>query len=67
MVYKKIRLVGVSNQGIQQAVEEALHQASKTVKHLQWFEVVKLTGAIEADKIVEYQAEVDFAFKVERE
>jgi len=37
------------------------------VKHLRWFEVVKFTGSIENNRIVEYQAEVDFAFKVERD
>jgi len=67
MVYKKIKLVGVSDKGFQQAVEEALVQASKTVNNLRWFEVTKYTGALEDNKITEYQAEVEFAFKVERD
>ncbi|MEM4246440.1 MAG: dodecin family protein [Candidatus Bathyarchaeia archaeon] len=67
MVFKKIRLIGVSSKGFQDAVEEALAQAVKTVKHIKWFEVVKYSGAVEDGRIVEYQAEVDVAFRVERD
>lgn len=65
MIFKKIRLVGVSDKGFQQAVEEALTQAAKTVENIKWFDVIKYNGAIENNKIIEYQVEVDFAFKVE--
>ncbi len=66
MVFKKIRLVGVSNEGYQQAIESAFTEAKKTLEHIRWFEIVKLSGAIDKSAITEYQAEVDFAFKVER-
>lgn len=66
MVYKKIVLVGTSNQNFQDAVENALVEASKTVRNIVWYQVIEFKGPIRNGKIQEYQAEVEFEFEIEK-
>ena len=44
--YKKIEIVGTSNKSSDDAVQNALNRASKSVEHLRWFEVVETRGSI---------------------
>lgn len=64
-VIKIIELVGVSKKGLQDAVENAVKEASKTVRNLKGVDVLSWTGKIEGDKIVEYRANVKISFIVE--
>jgi flavin-binding protein dodecin len=66
MVYKYIDIVGVSSEGITEAVNDAVDEAAKSVKSLRWAEVGRVTLRIEDQKIQEYQAEVKIGFEVER-
>ena len=43
-VYKKVEVVGASGESIEQAVQNALVRASKTVRNMRWFEVARSTG-----------------------
>jgi dodecin len=65
MVYKYIDIVGTSNTDITDAVNNALEEASKTVKNIKWGELGRATFRVEGKKI-EYQAEVNIAFEVIR-
>lgn len=64
MVYKYIDIVGVSTQGITEAVNDAIYEAAKSVKSLRWAEVGRVTVRIEDQKL---QAEVKIGFEVKRE
>jgi flavin-binding protein dodecin len=64
-VIKIIELVGVSKKGLQDAVENAVKEASKTVRNLKGVDVLSWTGKIDGDKIVEYRANVKISFVVE--
>ncbi len=66
MVYKKIELVGVSSKDFSDAVQNAVHEAAKTLRGLKWVEVVNLRAHVEKDTIREYEATVKLAFEVER-
>ena len=66
MVYKYIDIVGTSGKDITDAVNNALKEASKTVKNIQWGEMGKVTFRVEENQKIEYQAEVRIGFKVER-
>jgi len=66
MVYKYIDIVGTSEVGTDDAVKNAIMEASKTVKNLKWAELGRVTVRIDEGKI-EYQAEVRMGFKIERE
>jgi flavin-binding protein dodecin len=67
MVYKYIDIVGTSSTGIDDAVKNAIQEASKTVKNLQWAELGRVTLRLENKKIQEFQTEVRIGFKIERE
>ena len=66
MVYKYIDIVGTSEIGTDDAIKNAILEASKTIKNLKWAELGRVTVRIEEEKI-EYQAEVRLGFKIERE
>ena len=63
-IYKKIEIVGTSQAGISEAVEAAVHRASRTLKGLDWFEVKEIRGTIADGRIGEYQATVSIGFRV---
>jgi flavin-binding protein dodecin len=44
--YKIVDVVGVSEEGIHQAVRNALKKASQTLRNLEWFEVQNIRGAV---------------------
>ena len=66
MVWKIIEIVGESPDGFADAARNAIAEAGKTVKQMQWFEVVSLRGTVQNDKVSKFQAIVKIGFKVER-
>ena len=66
-VIKVIELVGVSEKGLQDAVEIAVKEAAKTVRNLRGVDVVSWTGKIKGDEVVEYSANVKISFAVDDE
>ena len=65
-VVKIIELVGSSTEGWQEAAEDVLTEAAKTVRHIVGMDVVGWTAKIEKNKIVSYRANVKIAFIAER-
>ena len=62
---KVLELVGVSDKSWHDAVQNALAEASKTVRNITGVDVLHTTGKVENNRIVEYHADVKFAFRVE--
>ena len=50
-IYKSIELTGSSAVGIEDAVNNALARASRTIHNLKWFEVTNVRGDIEKDSV----------------
>jgi dodecin len=67
MVYKYIDIVGTSNTNITDAVNNAFHEASRTVKNIKWGEMGRVTFRVEQGERLEYQAEVRIGFEVQRD
>jgi dodecin len=65
-VYKKLELVGSSTTGIEDAVQNALSLAAKTIRNMRWFEVVETRGHIEENKINHWQVTVKVGFTLDR-
>jgi dodecin len=63
--YKKIELVGTSPVSFAEAVKTAIEEASKSVRHMNWFEVVEQRGYIKDGKVAEFQVTVRVGFKIE--
>ena len=66
MVWKCIEIVGESPESFAEATRNAVAEAGKTVKQMQWFEIVSLRGTIQDGKVNKFQASVKIGFKVER-
>ncbi len=61
-VYKKIELVGSSPNGIEDAVNNAIGRASKTIRNMRWFEVAEVRGHLEDNKVAHWQVTVKVGF-----
>ena len=66
MVWKVIEIVGESKESFADAVRNAIDEANKTVKQMQWFEATSFRGNIQGGKVSQFQAVVKIGFKVER-
>lgn len=64
-VYKKAEIVGSSKVSIEDAIEQAIERASKTIKNLNWFEVVETRGHIESGKVAHYQVTLKVGFRLD--
>jgi dodecin len=62
-VYKIIELVGTSPTSWEDAVQNVVSKASKTLRDLRVAEVQKLDAKIEGGKIMAYRARVTLSFK----
>jgi len=63
-VYKKIELVGSSKTGVEDAIQNAISSASKSLKHLDWFEVQEVRGDIQDGKVGYYQVTLKVGFRL---
>lgn len=64
--YKITELVGTSPISFAEATKAAIAEASKTVRHMDWFEVVRESGRILDGKVEEFQVTLKVGFKIER-
>ncbi len=63
--YKVIELVGTSPVSFAEAAKSAVAEASKTVRHMDWFEVVNERGSIVEGKVGEFQVTLKIGFRIE--
>ncbi|MFQ5891997.1 MAG: dodecin family protein [Candidatus Methanofastidiosia archaeon] len=63
-VVKVIELIGYSEDSFQDAVENAVETASKTVKNIVGVDVRRFKGSVEDGKITKYKANVKIAFVI---
>ena len=62
--YKKVELVGSSPTSIEDAINNALAEASKSLKHLEWFEVTETRGHITGGKAAHFQVTIKVGFRI---
>jgi dodecin len=64
-VYKILELVGSSTSGSDDAIRQALETASKTVRHIDWFEVVETRGHVVDGKVGHFQVTLKVGFRLD--
>jgi flavin-binding protein dodecin len=62
--YRVIHLVGTSPDSIDQAIQNAIERANKTLRGLDWFEVDEIRGHIENGSIGHYQVGIKVGFQI---
>lgn len=65
-VIKTIDLVGVSDESWTDAAEQALAEASKTIRGIDAMDVLETSCKVDNGKIVEYLTHVRIKFRIER-
>ena len=64
-IYKILELVGSSEKSIEDAIQNAITRASKTIRDMKWFEVVQTRGHIESGSVRHYQVTLRVGFTLE--
>ena len=65
-VYAVSEIVGSSTDSIEEAVNNALERARKTLRNLDWFEVTEIRGHLGDDgSVAHYQVTLKLGFKME--
>ena len=64
-VYKVIELAGSSSKSSDEAIDNAISKASKSLNNLDWFEVVETRGHIENGKVAHYQVKLKIGFRLD--
>jgi flavin-binding protein dodecin len=62
-VYKVIELIGTSTESWEKAAENAVAQASQTVRDLRIAEVVEMDMQLEGGKVARYRTKVRLSFR----
>jgi flavin-binding protein dodecin len=65
MVFKKITLIGTSDESFDAAADDALDRAEDTLDNIQWAEVEEFGVEVASADAREYQAELEVAFELE--
>ncbi|MWV63241.1 dodecin domain-containing protein [Halorubrum sp. JWXQ-INN 858] len=65
MVFKKITLIGTSDESFDAAADDAIDRAEDTLQNVYWAEVVEFGVEVKNAPEREYQAEVEIAFELE--
>jgi len=64
-VYKILEIIGTSSKGTDDAIQNAVARASKTIKNLDWFEVIESRGHLVNGKVGHYQVTLKIGFRLE--
>lgn len=64
-VYKRVEVVGSSKQSIEEAIENALAECSKSIRNIEWFEVQETRGHVVDGKVGHYQVVMKVGFRIE--
>lgn len=64
-VYKLVEVVGSSTVSTDDAIRNAIDAAAKTIRHIDWFEVIETRGHIAESKIAHFQVTVKLGFRLD--
>ena len=65
-VIKTIDLVGVSAESWRAAAQEALAEASKTIRGIEGMDILETSARVEDGRITEYETHVRIRFRIEQ-
>lgn len=64
-IYRIAEVVGTSSTGVDDAIRNAVTRASRTLRNLDWFEMVEVRGHVEGDRVADWQVTVKIGFRLE--
>jgi flavin-binding protein dodecin len=63
--YVKTEVVGSSDKSVSDAIESAIAVASRSLRNLEWFEVIDVRGSIRDNKVANYQVTLKLGLRYE--
>lgn len=64
-IYKQVELTGSSQKSIEEAVQNAITKAGKTLHNIHWFQVVETRGYIANNTIDYWQVTIKLGFRLD--
>ena len=64
-VYKLVEVVGTSDVGVDDAIRNAIGTAARTIRHIDWFEVVETRGHVVDGQVAHLQVTLKIGFRLE--
>jgi flavin-binding protein dodecin len=52
---------------VEKAINNALERASKSIRHMGWFEVKEIRGQIQNNQVGHYQVTLEIGFRLDEE
>jgi flavin-binding protein dodecin len=65
--YRVTEIVGTSPDGIDAAIRNAIERASKTLRHIDWFEMTQVRGQVKDGTVEHFQVGLKVGFRLEDE
>lgn len=64
--YKVIEIVGTSENSSDEAIKNAIAEAGKSLRNIDWYEMVRQSGHIADGKIGHFQATLKVGFRLDK-
>ena len=63
--YRVSEIVGTSPEGVDDAIRNGVARAGKTLRHLDWFEVLQVRGQVKDGQVEHFQVSMKVGFRLE--
>jgi len=63
--YGITEIVGTGSEGVDAAIRNGIERASKSMRHLDWFEVTDIRGYIKDGDVHHFQVKLKLGFRME--
>ncbi|MAZ04725.1 MAG: dodecin flavoprotein [Sneathiella sp.] len=64
-IYSITELVGSSTTSVEDAIEQAIAKASKSIRNIEWFETKEIRGHVKDGAVAHYQVILKLGFRYE--
>lgn len=64
-VYRVTEIVGTSPESIESAIRNGLDRAGRTLRHIDWFEMVSVRGQADDTEVLHFQVTLKVGFRLE--
>jgi flavin-binding protein dodecin len=66
-IYRVAEIVGTSNNGVDDAIRNAVDRANRTLRNLDWFEMTEIRGHLVDGHVADWQVTVKIGFRLDDE
>jgi flavin-binding protein dodecin len=64
-IYKLVELAGSSTTSIEDAVQNAITRAGKTLRNIHWFQITETRGSVSGGKVEHWQVTLKVGFTLD--